>query len=83
MLLTRRRTRLCTLAVQLPGSANIYVLDARDFGLRRTLPVRAGRVPLRRINELQFIRGELWANLWGDQRLAVICNMSRFSPRSS
>ena len=76
MLLTRRRTRLCTLAFQLPGSANIYVLDARDFGLRRTLPVRAGRVPLRRINELQFIRGELWANLWGDQRLAVICPTS-------
>ena len=76
MLLTRRRTRLSTLAFQLPGSANIYVLDARDFGLRRTLPVRAGRVPLRRINELQFIRGELWANLWGDQRLAVICPTS-------
>ena len=52
------------------------MLDARDFGLRRTLPVRAGRVPLRRINELQFIRGELWANLWGDQRLAVICPTS-------
>jgi len=58
------------------GSANIYVLDARDFGLRRTLSVRAGLKPLRRINELQYIRGELWANVWGDQRLAVICPAS-------
>jgi glutamine cyclotransferase len=67
--------RLSTLAHQHSpinlGSANIYVLDARDFGLRRTLSVRAGLSPLRRINELQYIRGELWANLWGDQRLAV------------
>ena len=63
--------RLSTLAYQHLGSANIYVLDARDFGLRRTLSVRAGLKPLRRINELQYIRGELWANVWGDQRLAV------------
>ena len=55
------------------GSANIYVLDARDFGLRRTLSVRAGLAPLRRINELQYIRGELWANVWGGEKLAVIC----------
>ena len=63
--------RLSTLAYQHLGSANIYVLDAHDFGLRRTLSVRAGLKPLRRINELQYIRGELWANVWGDQRLAV------------
>ena len=63
--------RLSTLAYRHSGSANIYVLDARDFGLLRTLPVRAGLNPLRRINELQYIRGELWANVWGDQRLAV------------
>ena len=68
--------RLSTLAYRHSGSANIYVLDARDFGLLRTLPVRAGLNPLRRINELQYIRGELWANVWGDQRLAVICPTS-------
>ena len=44
--------RLSTLAYRHLGSANIYVLDARDFGLRRTLSVRAGLKPLRRINEL-------------------------------
>ena len=54
------------------GSANIYVLDAATFALRRRLAVRAGSRPLRSINELQYIRGELWANLWGDDHLAVI-----------
>ena len=54
------------------GSPFIYVLDAATFALRRRLSVRVGSRPLRNINELQYIRGELWANLWGADRLAVI-----------
>ena len=31
----------------------------------------AGR-PLPNLNELQWVRGEVWANLWHEDRLAVI-----------
>ena len=54
------------------GSHRLYVLDADSFDLRRTVEVRANGWILRKLNELQWINGELWANLWGQDRLAVI-----------
>ena len=54
------------------GSHRLYVLDADSFDLRRTVEVRAGGLALGGLNELQWIRGELWANIWRADRLAVI-----------
>ena len=47
-------------------------MAADTFEHIRTLPVTAAGRPLSRINDLQWVRGEIWANLWHDERIAVI-----------
>ena len=54
------------------GSSSLHVLAADTFEHIRTLPVTAAGRPLSRINDLQWVRGEIWANLWHDERIAVI-----------
>jgi glutamine cyclotransferase len=38
----------------------------------REIEVRAGGAPLPRLNELEYIDGEIWANIWYDDRIARI-----------
>lgn len=53
------------------GTSQITCLDT-SFAPARTLTVRSGGRELRQLNELQWVRGELWANIWHDDRVAVI-----------
>jgi glutamine cyclotransferase len=46
------------------GSANLYFLDSVTYELTRTLPVTLDGHPLQRLNELEWIKGEVWANVW-------------------
>jgi glutamine cyclotransferase len=46
------------------GSATLRFLDPSDGREVRRVQVRDGARPLRRINELEYIGGEVWANLW-------------------
>jgi glutamine cyclotransferase len=46
------------------GSADLYFLDPETYQLTRTLPVTLDGRPLRRLNELEWIKGEVWANVW-------------------
>jgi glutamine cyclotransferase len=34
--------------------------------------VRDGDVPLEDLNELEYVEGEIWANVWTTDRLAII-----------
>ena len=54
------------------GSDMIYFLDQVTFKLHHHLPVMAGNQPLRQLNELEWIKGEIWANIWKQNRLARI-----------
>ena len=62
------------------GSETLYWLDPETLAERRRVVVRvstgAGGVataqPLRRLNELEFIDGAVWANVWMDEIIAVI-----------
>jgi glutamine cyclotransferase len=46
------------------GTSRIRFLDAATFEVKRTLEVtREGR-PLDRLNELEYIQGEIFANVW-------------------
>ncbi len=54
------------------GSSNLYFLDPRSQKVVRTLPVTAGGRPVPLLNELEFVRGELWANVWQTDRIARI-----------
>ena len=53
------------------GTSTLHVLD-ENLEVTRTVSVRAGGRPLHYINDLQFVRGEIWANIWSEDRLAII-----------
>ncbi|MGA1283822.1 MAG: glutaminyl-peptide cyclotransferase [Prochlorothrix sp.] len=54
------------------GSDRLYFLDPETFQLRRYLTVKDGDRPINRLNELEYINGEVWANIWLDTRIARI-----------
>lgn len=55
------------------GSANLYFLDPVSFervGQVEVRDVEAG--PVARLNELEYIQGYVYANIWYEERIAVI-----------
>ncbi|HYO62381.1 MAG TPA: glutaminyl-peptide cyclotransferase [Pyrinomonadaceae bacterium] len=55
------------------GTNQIRFLDPTTFRVRRTVGVldERGR-PLRSLNELEYVRGEIYANIWHSDRIARI-----------
>ena len=54
------------------GTAEIRVLDAATFKEKRRFTVRDGAAPIDQLNELEFVDGELFANIWQTDRIARI-----------
>lgn len=54
------------------GSAQIRVWDAATLAEQRRFTVHDGIAPVVRLNELEWVRGELWANIWQTTRIARI-----------
>ena len=54
------------------GSSHLFFLDPKTQKTVRDLPVVDGARPVERLNELEFVRGELWANVWQTDRIARI-----------
>jgi glutamine cyclotransferase len=46
------------------GSSDLFYLDPQTFKPVRKLAVRMNGQPIRELNELEFIDGEIWANVW-------------------
>jgi len=46
------------------GSSNLFYLDPQTFKPIRKLAVTMNGKPLTELNELEFIEGEVWANIW-------------------
>lgn len=46
------------------GSANLYFIDPKTMQTSRSLQITLDGAPLERLNELEFIRGEIYANIW-------------------
>jgi glutaminyl-peptide cyclotransferase len=46
------------------GSSDLFYLDPQTFRLVKKLPVRFNGQPILELNELEFIDGEIWANVW-------------------
>lgn len=61
----------------------IRVVDPETFKTIRTLPVfdEAGR-PLFKINELEFIKGEIWSNVWHSEEIGKPNHIARIDPNS-
>ncbi len=54
------------------GSATLRFRDPQTFAVTREIEVRAAGAPVTRLNELEYIDGEIWANIWYDDRIARI-----------
>jgi len=46
------------------GTSRIRFIDPATFRVTRTIDVRAHGQPIRNLNELEFVKGELYANVW-------------------
>jgi glutamine cyclotransferase len=47
------------------GTDRIRFLDPDTFAVKRTIRVRFHQRPVDRLNELEYIKGEIYANIWG------------------
>ncbi|MFO0919190.1 MAG: glutaminyl-peptide cyclotransferase [Planctomycetaceae bacterium] len=54
------------------GSSTLRILNPKTFEVVRRLEVRSGRKAVDKLNELEFVNGEIWANIWHSDRIARI-----------
>ena len=54
------------------GSDTLFFLDPKTYSVIRTLRVSDAGRPVRQINELEWIEGEIWANVWQTDRIVRI-----------
>lgn len=54
------------------GSAQLRFLDPDTFEVQRSVNVSDGERLIVNLNELEYIDGEVWANVWYDDRIARI-----------
>jgi glutaminyl-peptide cyclotransferase len=54
------------------GTNRLQYIDPNSFQVTKTLEVFAGPEAVTNLNELEFIRGEIWANIWHSDRIARI-----------
>ena len=54
------------------GTPEIRVLDAATLSGNRRFTVREGEQKVYRLNELEFVEGEIFANVWQTDRIARI-----------
>lgn len=54
------------------GTEQIRFLDPDTFAVTRTITVTDGGQPVKLLNELEYVRGEIYANVWMTDRIARI-----------
>jgi glutaminyl-peptide cyclotransferase len=54
------------------GSADLYFLDPETFREKRRVRVTDRHGPVTRLNELEYVKGKVYANVWGTDLIAVI-----------
>jgi glutamine cyclotransferase len=54
------------------GSNRIRFLDPDTYQVRKTITVLDGNAAVNEINELEYIHREIYANIWHDDRIAII-----------
>lgn len=58
--------------IQSDGSNRLRFLDPETFKTVRTISVDENGAPLMEINELEYVNGEIYANIWKSERIARI-----------
>ena len=51
------------------GSNRIRFLDPDSFRVTKTIAVVDGNLPVNELNELEYVNGEIYANIWHDNRI--------------
>ena len=54
------------------GSDQLFFLDPKSYRVIRTMHVTDAGQPVFQLNELEWIEGEIWANVWQTDRIARI-----------
>ena len=54
------------------GTARLRFLDPKTFAVRRTLDVHDGASPVSQLNELEWVKGEIVANVWQSNQLVRV-----------
>jgi glutaminyl-peptide cyclotransferase len=54
------------------GTAQLRFLDPDSLAEQRRITVTWNGRPVERLNELEYVRGEVWANIWYDTKIARI-----------
>lgn len=54
------------------GTSALRFIDPESFSVVRQVTVTDDGIPLVRINELEYVEGEIWANIWQSDRVARI-----------
>ncbi len=54
------------------GTATLHFLDPKTLRETATLQVEDDRGPVTRLNELEYVDGEVWANVWKSNRIVRI-----------
>lgn len=54
------------------GTETLHFLDPETFEEISQIEVSANNIPVTRINELEYIQGEIYANIWQTERIARI-----------
>ncbi len=54
------------------GSSSLYFLDPETLKQTGNIKVRDNDVPVSGLNELEFIKGKIFANVWPTERIAII-----------
>ncbi len=64
------------------GTHVIRVLDPKTLDVVRTIVVMNEGAPLLRINELEYIKGEIWANVWQSETIEKPNHVARINPET-
>lgn len=54
------------------GSNRIRFIDPSNFRVTKTINVVDGATPVNNLNELEFVQGDIYANVWHEDRIAVV-----------
>jgi glutamine cyclotransferase len=54
------------------GTSTLRFLDPSNFKVVKRLTVKLGKQKISSLNELEYVNGEIWANVWYDERIVRI-----------
>ena len=54
------------------GSNRLRFIDPNNFQVKKTISVFDHRIPINNLNELECIKGEIYANIWHEERIVRV-----------